>query len=50
VLKEGALYLIPPNTPHGALAIKGPAKILDVFTPIRDDYVKLMDKPINKET
>lgn len=50
VLKEGALYLVPPNTPHGALAIKGPAKILDVFTPIREDYVRLMDKPINKET
>ena len=48
-LKEGALYLIPPNTPHGALAIKGPVKILDVFTPIRDDYLDLMDKRTKRE-
>jgi quercetin dioxygenase-like cupin family protein len=49
VLEKGALYLIPPNTPHRVLATKGPVKILDVFTPVRSDYVDLMNKSSKKE-
>jgi unsaturated pyranuronate lyase len=49
VLEKGALYLIPPNTPHRVLATKGPVKILDVFTPVRSDYVDLMKKSSKKE-
>ncbi|MDA2924562.1 cupin domain-containing protein [Acidobacteria bacterium AH-259-L09] len=39
VLKPGSLYLIPSNMPHKATALAGPVKALDVFSPIREDYI-----------
>ncbi|MEM9656856.1 MAG: cupin domain-containing protein [Planctomycetota bacterium] len=38
VVEAGALFLIPPDTPHRAVAIDGPATVLDVFSPVREDY------------
>lgn len=39
VLEPGSMYLIPPNMPHKASAVAGPVKALDVFSPIREDYI-----------
>ncbi len=39
-LVPGSLYLIPSNTPHKAVALEGPVKALDVFSPVREDYAK----------
>jgi quercetin dioxygenase-like cupin family protein len=39
----GAMFLIPPHVPHRAVAIDGPALVLDVFSPIREDYARLMN-------
>ena len=39
-LGPGSLYLIPPNTPHKAVAPEGPVRALDVFSPVREDYAK----------
>lgn len=37
--RAGDTYLIPPNTPHGAnVPPSGPAKVLDIFSPPREDY------------
>ncbi len=44
VIKPGELYLIPSNVPHRAVAIGGPAVVLDVFSPVREDYVKLTNE------
>ena len=38
VLEPGQMYLIPPNVPHRARAVGGPAVAMDVFSPIREDY------------
>ena len=38
IVSAGSLFLIPPNVPHRALAINGPATVLDVFSPVREDY------------
>ena len=38
VVSAGSLFMIPPNVPHRAVAIDGPATVLDVFSPIREDY------------
>ncbi len=38
----GEMYLIPPNVPHRAIAEGGPVVVLDVFSPIREDYVAKM--------
>ena len=50
VVQPGSMFLIPPGVPHKAVAIGGPATVLDVFSPIREDYVELMNKYIPGET
>ena len=40
VCEAGAMFLIPPNTPHKAIAIGAPAVDLDAFTPVNEDYAK----------
>lgn len=37
------MYLIPPNVPHRAVAVEGPVVVLDIFSPIRKDYVEKME-------
>ena len=39
--EAGSLFLIPPNVPHRAVAVSGPAVVLDVFSPVREDYAQL---------
>ena len=38
-LKKGDAYYIPPNIIHGALCIE-PGILVDIFTPLREDFVK----------
>ncbi len=42
--EPGNLFIIPPNTPHAAKPVDGPAVVLDVFSPVREDYAKLFNK------
>ena len=37
-VSAGSLFLVPPNVPHRAVAVNGPATVLDVFSPVREDY------------
>lgn len=46
VCEAGSMFIIPPNTPHRAVAVGGPAVILDVFSPVREDYAKMYNKYI----
>lgn len=46
VVEAGAMFLIEANVPHRAVAIDGPAVVLDVFSPIREDYVELTNRYI----
>ncbi len=46
VVEPGALFLIPPNVPHRAVAIDGPATVLDIFSPVREDYAALSNQYI----
>ena len=41
ICEAGSMFLIPPNVMHRAVAIGGPAVVLDVFSPVREDYVAL---------
>jgi quercetin dioxygenase-like cupin family protein len=38
IIRAGDAYAIPGNTPHSARSINGPARALDIFYPIREDY------------
>ncbi len=40
VLGEGDGFYVPPNVPHGGRALNGPCRILDVFTPPRQTYLR----------
>ena len=44
--EAGSLFLIPPNVPHRAVAVGGQAVVLDVFSPIREDYAERYNKYI----
>jgi quercetin dioxygenase-like cupin family protein len=37
VLKAGAVHVIPSNVPHAAYALTD-CKVIDAFTPVREDY------------
>lgn len=39
ILEAGDQWIIPGNVPHTVKAIGGPALALDVFAPIREDYL-----------
>jgi quercetin dioxygenase-like cupin family protein len=41
LLGPGDVYLVAGNTPHGARAVGGPARVVDAFHPLRDEYVAL---------
>lgn len=38
-LHPGDMWRIPSNVPHTVVAVGGPAVALDVFSPIREDYL-----------
>ena len=40
-LRPGDCYNVPPNLPHGGHTIEDGCVVLDVFTPIREDYAAL---------
>jgi hypothetical protein len=44
------MYIIPSNTPHRAASVDGPAVVLDVFSPIREDYAERFNKYIHSAT
>jgi len=49
VVTPGESFIIPPNVPHRAEAVEGPCVALDIFSPIREDYVELANRYIPKE-
>jgi quercetin dioxygenase-like cupin family protein len=48
VLEPGQMYIIPPDTPHRATAVGGPAVALDVFSPVREDYAARTNRYANQ--
>jgi quercetin dioxygenase-like cupin family protein len=40
-LGAGDAYVIPGGTRHAAWAVRGPARVLDVFYPLRKEYLDL---------
>lgn len=44
ILEPGQMYIIPGHTPHSAKAVDGPVVVMDVFSPIREDYAAAMNE------
>lgn len=38
IIRPGDSYCIPSNVPHSARSVNGPARALDIFHPVREDY------------
>jgi len=38
ILKPGDVYLIPGGVEHGAKTFAQPVKVMDVFSPVREEY------------
>jgi quercetin dioxygenase-like cupin family protein len=44
-VEAGAMFLIPPDVPHRVKNIgPGPALVLDVFSPVREDYAAMANR------
>jgi quercetin dioxygenase-like cupin family protein len=39
LLKKGDMWRIPGNVKHKVVVLEEPTKALDIFTPIREDYL-----------
>jgi quercetin dioxygenase-like cupin family protein len=50
VLGAGDMFLIPPDVPHAVSAVGGPARVLDVFSPVREDYAAMTNRYISAPT
>ena len=37
-VSAGGAYHIPSNTVHSARCLKGPAEVIEVFAPVREDF------------
>jgi quercetin dioxygenase-like cupin family protein len=46
IVLPGESFIIPGGVPHRAEAVDGPCVALDIFSPIREDYVELANKYI----
>ena len=44
ILKPGEAFIVPPNVVHSGVVAKGPARVLDIFTPPREDYIDQYNK------
>jgi len=38
VLQAGQVYVIPGNAEHSARATRGPVRVVDIFSPVREEY------------
>ena len=44
VAGPGDAFLIPPNVVHCGIVEEGPVKVLDIFSPPREDYIEQYNK------
>jgi quercetin dioxygenase-like cupin family protein len=49
VCEPGAMFIIPPDVPHSARPVDGPAVVLDIFSPVREDYAALLNRYVREQ-
>lgn len=40
LLTPGDVFVIPGNVVHSGVVTEGPARVLDIFSPVREDYLE----------
>jgi quercetin dioxygenase-like cupin family protein len=41
LLKKGNVIILPSNIEHGGRTLDSPCEIIDIFSPPREDYLRL---------
>lgn len=41
LLKKGNVIILPPNIEHGGRTLDVPCEIIDIFSPPREDYLRM---------
>jgi quercetin dioxygenase-like cupin family protein len=44
LMEPGDAFIVPPNVVHSGVVVEGPAKVLDIFNPPREDYLEKYNK------
>ena len=44
LMEPGDAFLVPSNVVHGGEVVEGPARVLDIFSPVREDYAQQYNK------
>jgi len=39
IVASGGAYHIPSNATHSGLCVEGPAEVLEIFSPVREDWL-----------
>jgi quercetin dioxygenase-like cupin family protein len=39
ILETGDAFIVPPDMAHSGVVVEGPSRVLDIFSPPRDDYL-----------
>jgi len=39
IVAPGGAYQIPSNATHSGLCVEGPAEVLEIFSPVREDWL-----------
>jgi quercetin dioxygenase-like cupin family protein len=40
IVSSGGAYIIPPNAIHSGLCREGPAEVIEIFAPVREDWLQ----------
>lgn len=48
-VEKGDVIIIPPNVPHGAIIGDVDCKVIDIFSPPREDYKKKLEEITTEE-
>ena len=40
LMNPGEAFIVPPHVVHEGVVVEGPAKVLDIFGPVREDYLE----------
>lgn len=44
VMEAGDAFIVPPDVVHSGTVLEGPARVLDIFSPPREDYIETYNK------
>ncbi len=44
LMEAGDAFIVPPDVVHSGIVVEGPAHVLDIFTPPREDYIDRYNK------